>query len=299
MLMQNSRDVIMRLNGQIRLTYVSPASLQVFGVPPEQMLGNALRDYAIAEDAPGLIRNGDRLFSGETDTDTHTFRIQHADGGVRWLQVNTRRERDLYGEPTGDYVIVARDVTLQQELQVKFENLAISDGVTGLAGRRAFDEALERAWRAALAEPRPLSMILVEVDHFQTMNGAYGPRMGDQCLGAVARAVCGATSRSCAFVARYGGEEIAVILEETDAPGAVEAASRVIEAVQAMRISHVKNPAGGGFVSVSVGVATAATGSAVGSHTDLIEAAGRALHAAKHAGGNRFACGPVMAMPDK
>jgi diguanylate cyclase (GGDEF)-like protein/PAS domain S-box-containing protein len=291
MLLRNSHDLILRLSGDKKFTYVSPASMHIFGLPPEEMLGRALRDYAHPEDRPGLVARGELLFSGQIDDDTSCFRITRKDGAVRWVEVNTRRERDMFGDPTGDYVIVLRDVTANRELQQQLAGLASTDGLTGLANRRAFDETLDRAWRNALRYRRQMSLLLLDVDLFKKFNDCYGHHIGDQCLRAIGASVSGVQMRPCDLVARYGGEELAVILPETNGPGAVEVAGRILQAVRDLKIPHEQNCAGEGFVSVSIGVATAVTVASVmsSSATALIAAADRALYNAKDAGRNQVA----------
>jgi diguanylate cyclase (GGDEF)-like protein/PAS domain S-box-containing protein len=291
MLLRNSHDLIMRLSGDKKFTYVSPAAMQIFGLAPEEMLGRALRDYALPEDRPGLVARGELLFGGQIDDDTSSFRITRKDGAVRWVEVNTRRERDMFGDPTGDYVIVLRDVTANRELQRELAGLAATDGLTGLANRRSFDEALDRAWRNSLRYRRQMSLLLLDVDWFKKFNDCYGHHIGDQCLRAIGAAVAGVKLRGCDLVARYGGEELAVILPETNGPGAVEVAQVILQAVRDLKIPHEQNTAGEGFVSVSIGVATAVTVSSVvaSSATALISAADRALYNAKDAGRNQVA----------
>jgi diguanylate cyclase (GGDEF)-like protein len=134
--------------------------------------------------------------------------------------------------------------------------LALTDGLTELANRRAFDEALDREWKRTLREGSQISLLLLDLDCFKEFNDHYGHQVGDDCLRAVARAVAGVV-RATDIAARYGGEEIAVILPSTNTGGSVEVAEKVRSAVEALQITHEGNPEGGGWVTVSVGVATA------------------------------------------
>ena len=319
MLMHNSHDMIMRLNKDIRLSYISPACLQIFGRPPEEMLGRKLKDYALEEDKPLLTERGKKLFSGQTESDTSCFRILRADGAIRWVEVNTRAERDLKGNLTGHFVIIARDVTRHRELEAQLDALARIDALTGIANRRAFDEALERAWRGALRSQLPLSLLLLDFDNFKKYNDTYGHQAGDDCLrrgagavgaGAVAAlfgpemlggAVAGSAKRPADLAARYGGEELAVILPETDGTGAVDVATRILAAVRDLQIPHEQNPPGGGFVSVSIGIASAMIHdpAAVSTQAALVDAADRALYRAKSQGRNGLAMAPPILVAPK
>jgi len=299
MLMHNSHDMIMRLNKDIKLSYISPACLQIFGRPPEEMLGTKLKDYALEEDRPLLTERGKKLFSGLVESDTSCFRILRADGVIRWVEVNTRAERDSVGGLTGHFVIVARDVTKHRELEAQLERLARIDGLTGIANRRAFDEGLERTWRGALRSQKPLSLLLLDFDHFKSYNDHYGHQAGDDCLRRGAAAVAAAAMRPMDLVARYGGEELAVVLPDTDATGAVDVGLRVLEMVRDLKIPHALNPPGGGFVSVSIGIASVSIhGPAmINTHAALVDAADQALYRAKSQGRNGLAMAPLVLAP--
>jgi len=299
MLMHNSHDMIMRLNKDIKLSYISPACLPIFGRKPEQMLGTKLKDYALEEDRALLTAHGKKLFSGEAESDTSCFRILRADGAIRWVEVNTRAERDPLGGLTGHFVIVLRDVTRHRELEAELEKLARIDGLTGIANRRAFDEGLERAWRGALRSQNPLSLMLLDFDNFKKYNDHYGHQAGDDCLRRGAGAVAAAAMRPLDLVARYGGEELAVILPEADATGAVDVGVRILEAVRNLNIPHELNPPGGGFVSLSIGIACVSIhGPAVINTQDaLVDAADGALYRAKSQGRNGLAMAPLVLAP--
>ncbi|KAB0677196.1 GGDEF domain-containing protein [Aureimonas leprariae] len=181
----------------------------------------------------------------------------------------------------------AAQIDARQASERKWTDLALTDGLTGVRNRRAFDEALERESAAAGSNRRPLSMILVDVDHFKAFNDTYGHPAGDSCLKAIAGALDRALTRPGDCVARYGGEEFALLLTDTGPAGALVIAERVRQAVLMLGIAH-KASRTLPLVSVSVGVATEA------SETDeaadavrLLDRADRALYRAKTAGRNR------------
>lgn len=161
------------------------------------------------------------------------------------------------------------------------------DALTGLFSRRHFERALAVAVAEASAS-RPLSLLLIDLDHFKRLNDLHGHPVGDQVLRATAAALEAAIRRGVDVPARYGGEELAVIAPHTTAPAAREIAERVRARVAALRI-----PAGDELVSltVSIGVAQlrgpAEDAHAVAAH--LIEEADMRLYQAKHAGRNRVA----------
>lgn len=182
----------------------------------------------------------------------------------------------------------ARSVLQQLRAMAEREELhalARVDTLTGLANRREFDAVLEREWRRARRSGEPLSLLMIDIDHFKRLNDSSGHQVGDAHLRAVARALATGCTRATDVVTRYGGEEFAVILPATDAQAAQALAERLRAAVEALRL-HAPDP--GPYVTVSIGV-----GAAVAMENDdpaaLLEATDAALYDAKRAGRNRLA----------
>jgi diguanylate cyclase (GGDEF)-like protein len=178
-----------------------------------------------------------------------------------------------------------RDMTLQKEAQTELQRLATRDGLTGVANRRCFDETLAAEWLRCTRDVKPLSLILLDVDHFKRYNDAFGHQGGDACLKAIAAALSTSCHRSADHIARYGGEEFAAILPSTTASGALNVAERIRAGIAALKLPHPGND-GVGQVSISLGVATVVPDRTL-ELKDLVEAADRALYAAKHAGRDR------------
>jgi diguanylate cyclase (GGDEF)-like protein len=176
------------------------------------------------------------------------------------------------------------------------DRLATSDGLTGIANRRSFDETLDAEWLRANRDGTELSLLMLDVDWFKGFNDRYGHRAGDDCLRAVAAAMRGALLRPADFAARYGGEEFVVLLAGTDAAGAATIAERVRDTVEATAVPHERSIFG--HVTVSIGAATACprTGSRP---QDLIDAADQALYRAKAAGRNRVLVGAAAPEADR
>lgn len=170
------------------------------------------------------------------------------------------------------------------EANKRLQVLAEVDGLTGIANRRRFDEALQAEWQRAQRTRRPLSLLLADVDFFKQFNDAYGHAAGDACLRRVADALNGCLRRPADLCARYGGEEFALVLPETDAAGARQVGEAGRVAVQALDIAHTGSPYR--KVSLSVGVACAVP-APDSEPTQLADAADRALYGAKKAGRNR------------
>ena len=166
---------------------------------------------------------------------------------------------------------------------VCLEQLNRTDPLTGLANRRQLDAALADAWADAMDSGGPVSVIMIDIDHFKLYNDHYGHLGGDSCLQKVAAAVAQAT-RSTDIAARYGGEEFSIILPGTDLAAARRAAERVRLNVACLLEEHVSSP--NGFITISVGVASAGP-SDRGTAKDLVEQADRNLYDAKRGGRNR------------
>jgi diguanylate cyclase (GGDEF)-like protein len=183
----------------------------------------------------------------------------------------------------------------QQELKKATERLAglaTTDGLTGLANRRALDAALEDECRRANREMTPLSLLLLDVDHFKNYNDHYGHVMGDDCLRQVAAAVGKYARRPGDLAARYGGEEFAVLLPQEPGAAADARANALRADIQALAVAHQGTSSGCGFVTVSIGVATLDPAEEPAEPGLLIQRADELLYEAKRAGRNR-----VMSLP--
>jgi diguanylate cyclase (GGDEF)-like protein len=164
---------------------------------------------------------------------------------------------------------------------VRLEAMTRTDALTGLLNRRGFDEALMQAWSRARRGSGLLSLLLIDIDHFKQYNDTHGHMAGDACLQRVAQAVAQAQHRPGDITARYGGEELAVILPDTDGPAGMLAAERLRRAVEALAIPHA-----GARVTVSIGVASLGRDDPATPEV-LLARADAALYAAKRDGRNR------------
>jgi diguanylate cyclase (GGDEF)-like protein len=178
--------------------------------------------------------------------------------------------------------------SLEEKVAQRTEELrqmSMKDGLTGIANRRAFDERLALEWRRSLRNAQPLSLLMIDIDHFKQYNDHHGHLEGDRCIQAVAGTLVQAAARSSDLVARYGGEEFALLLPATDNAAALEVAQACLAALAQRALPH---PGTGGLVSLSVGVATVDVGAADLNPQALIERADQALYRAKRGGRNRL-----------
>jgi diguanylate cyclase (GGDEF)-like protein len=182
--------------------------------------------------------------------------------------------------------MAAKLAAREEELRIAnqhLEELASLDGLTGLANRRGFDRELERRWRFAIEQRRPLALLMVDIDHFKLFNDGYGHVRGDACLSAVAETLSSVTLHDAVLVARYGGEEFAVLVPGLDTARMTALGEEVRRAVEDLLLTHAEAPCG--FVTISVGVASLLPDNEQ-TPADLVEAADNALYAAKRRGRN-------------
>ncbi|HHP7229356.1 MAG TPA: diguanylate cyclase domain-containing protein [Xenococcaceae cyanobacterium] len=210
--------------------------------------------------------------------------LEKAANGSIWQN----RELELLIQISFQLAIAIKQAELYHQLEQanqELARLAVVDALTGLANRRKFDEYLQSEWLRLAREQAPLALILCDIDHFKLYNDTYGHQAGDRCLRQVAQAIKKAVKRSSDLVARYGGEELAVILPHTNLQGANQLAQQIRLQVQALQIPHIASPVDL-YVTLSLGVA----GGIPAYHDspqDLIAIADSNLYKAKELGRNR------------
>jgi diguanylate cyclase (GGDEF)-like protein len=176
-------------------------------------------------------------------------------------------------------LFLAREISRRARAEDRLEELATTDALTGLRNRRRFDTAIAQEWRRAIRQSRPLAMLLIDADHFKIFNDTFGHQPGDQALMSIARCIAGAVNRAGDCAARYGGEEFAVLL-----PGISAEEARVVAEKIRLRVEAL--PAEPAMLTVSIGVASI-TPLVTMEWTGLVQAADKALYAAKAAGRNQ------------
>lgn len=179
--------------------------------------------------------------------------------------------------------------------QERLTELARIDVLTGVANRRAFEEAYASACATASRGRHGISLLMIDIDRFKQYNDCYGHPAGDRCLQSVATALQGLQGRRSDVLARYGGEEFVLLMPDSTCAGALLVAHRLCDAVRQLGIEHVASPSG--RVTVSVGGASLdVMGDPLG--RQLIEAADRALYLAKEGGRDRVEWAADGSLPD-
>jgi diguanylate cyclase (GGDEF)-like protein len=180
-----------------------------------------------------------------------------------------------------------------ERLNATLVQLAMHDGLTGLANRRHFDRTAAAEMTRLSKERGALSLIMIDVDHFKLYNDIYGHAKGDDCLKVVAHAIGASRKRSRDLAARYGGEEFALVLPDCDIRGALTLAHNLRQSVVDLWLPH--SGAKNGHVTVSIGVAALDPVRDGDNMLSLIEKADQALYQAKQGGRNRIVAYPGSA----
>lgn len=182
-----------------------------------------------------------------------------------------------------------RDEEELLRLHRELEQLSLTDGLTGIANRRMFDQRLETEWDDSRRSGKPLSLAILDIDCFKQYNDAHGHVAGDDCLKRIAGLLRDVARRPRDVVARFGGEEFILLLPETDAETAQALARKCVEGLAGLQIPHADSSVAD-RVTVSIGVGTAVAG-ADATAREFVQAVDRRLYAAKGAGRNRIEAG--------
>ena len=273
--LQDEYDVLFAMNGAKALHIAQnqlPDLILLDAVMPDMdgyAVCAALRSSAITRDIPIIFVTALKTPEDET---------RALDAGAA----------DFISKPVNAAVVRAR---VRTQLTVKRQSdalreLTLTDGLTGVSNRRAFDEKLACEWRRCARARVPMALILVDIDHFKPYNDHYGHQQGDDCLKQVGAAMRRAAKRPQDMVARYGGEEFAILLPQEDVGGAEAVARRVLGEIEALAIVHARSTSCP-VLTVSMGVASV-TPSEKREPATLIKAADALLYEAKASGRNRY-----------
>lgn len=282
-------DVIFRTDARGRWTFLNPAWERLTGYSVEETLGQSFLHHVLAEDREPLLSRL-RALEESAEPVRHQVRFRNAEGEEQWIEVLSHRlldEEDRMIGTAGTVVDISDRIALaamteaarrqaEQNAEVALR-LAATDGLTGVASRRAFLAYFEQQL-SELEEDRALSIALFDLDHFKQVNDRFGHAVGDEVLRRVA-VIAGRCVREGDLIGRIGGEEFAILM-----PGAsIEQAARAAERLRAACLSMSRRDDNGPSVTISIGVATARPGS---TSAALLREADAALYRAKAEGRN-------------
>lgn len=249
------------------------------------LLLSALISRSISVPLLRLVSAMRRTGAGDT-----TVRVEQA--GNDEIAVLSHKFNEMAGKLQQNKEDLEQQVALRtQELERanrKLEALSATDGLTGVANRRRFDEALGTELRRSVRSGHALALLMLDVDYFKKYNDRYGHLAGDECLRIVARVLQKSSRRVTDLVARYGGEEFSVIIAESDIEHALQQAQHICQAIFELKLPHADSPFG--YITASIGVAVVQAED----HTtaeQVVRIADQALYHAKYQGRNRVVLG--------
>ncbi|WP_445172480.1 diguanylate cyclase domain-containing protein [Microcoleus sp.] len=303
-----AEGVVLQLaDGQI--TACNASAERILGLTAEQMMGRTSVDLdwrTVGEDGepfpdqqhPATIA----LKTGKPLSNV-VMGVHKPDKTLTWISMNSQPLFHLNQSQPYAVVTIFADITERKQalemLRHRAEQerlIATTDGLTQVANRRCFDERLQSEWHRLMQGQQQLSLIMLDVDYFKRYNDFYGHQAGDTCLVKVAKAAAAGVKRSTDLFVRYGGEEFAAILPNTDAAGAIAVAESIREAIRDLAIPHEQSDVSS-IVTVSMGIASIVP-CCEKSPNELIVASDRALYDAKRQGRDRYRCAHPMTAPD-
>lgn len=280
LLAMNSSDVVVRIAEDDRILWISPSVSGALGWTPEECEGRPVPEFLGDDVALTRYKAGKAiLFGGRTAV--NRFKMRAKDGSLHWIEFHAGPDRDKDGNIVGliaSFRIVDKEVASERLL----EKQARSDVLTGLNNRRSFEVIGRREVARACRHGEPLSVMIMDIDHFKSINDAHGHDAGDEVLRAVAQ-TCAAQLREIDLFARLGGEEFAMLLPATDIENAMGVAERMRQTLAQTAVTTCDGNAI--FLTVSIGVAE--VDDKLRDLKALLRVADIALYRAKDAGRNR------------
>lgn len=273
--------------------FMNQACAVLFGLSStDEWLGQSMLSIISPEYREVAKRRTDRIINKREIPPLIEYKMTRKDQSLMDIEISGTF---ILYEGVPAILVALRDITKRKqmekqlkEMNAQLEKLAHSDGLTGIFNRRSFDHYLNEEWERAFSNSSGLSLILFDIDYFKAYNDTYGHQSGDEVLKQVAKALDQITvkkNKNRAF--RYGGEEFAVILPETEIEEAIKIADTIRLAIQRLAIIH-ENSKVSNVVTGSFGVASVVPVEA-GKGRNLIEQADQALYQAKHSGRNQVA----------
>ncbi|MCI4568460.1 sensor domain-containing diguanylate cyclase [Lysobacter sp. CFH 32150] len=284
MLADYSNDVVVRMRADGERLYVSPSARDILGWEPAEMLGSRWELVHPDDRAAQVEAMADVIATGKPHTEV--YRMRHKAGHYVWVEVVTRPMPSADVKGAMDIIYAGRDISrrvaAEQALEasrLELEKLARVDTLTGLANRRQFDERLSLALLRLRRHGLPVALMYLDVDHFKRINDNFGHAAGDAVLRTFAQRLLDCT-RASDLVARQGGDEFVVLIEDAELPAAAEVIARKLIATMGADITVEGTTL---QVTTSIGIAYASQPTEAAT---LMSGADAALYAAKKAGRN-------------
>lgn len=280
-MVQHSSDLITLVDTDRRIVYQSPAAANVLGRSPGSLIGQLLSDFIHPDDLMAAQVQLAKVLGGGLGTSA-SFECRLGDSEGRWLTVDVAATNLIDDPDVGAIVLNSRNVTDRRALEDELKRQAFHDTLTGLANRALFLDRLSHAMDRGDRKVDPVAVLFLDIDDFKTVNDSLGHPAGDRLLVAVAGRLKAAT-RPGDTVARFGGDEFAVLVESGTMPQAAEEVARRIAAALTPTFRVQDNEVA---VRASIGIALGQRPQE--NPDDLLRDADLAMYLAKHNGKGRF-----------
>jgi diguanylate cyclase (GGDEF)-like protein/PAS domain S-box-containing protein len=283
-LVQNSSDLITVIEGDSTIKYQSPSAERVLGYEPEELVGRKFAELLHPHERGRVVALlADSITSAHPQVEVVECRLRHANGS--WLLFEIFRTNLLDDPNVHGIVLNGRDISERKEFERQLRHQAFHDPVTDLANRALFTNRVEHTLSRQTREEGGLGVIFVDLDDFKMINDSLGHAAGDEVLMQVGRRLLQCV-RPMDTVARFGGDEFAILLEDTRTPEAVaEIADRILSAFDAPIRVDDKDV----YIRASIGIATIDAEEAMTSAADeLIRNADVAMYMAKREGKGQY-----------
>jgi diguanylate cyclase (GGDEF)-like protein/PAS domain S-box-containing protein len=278
-LIRNTADVIAIVGADGRLGYVTPTAERIFGLPPQDLIGQYLDELVALDDRARLREFVEHDLARPGASGVAEVRVPRGDERQRVVEIHGT---NMDAEPAiGGRLLNLRDMTDRKGMEEQLKRMALHDPLTLLANRSLFRDRVEHAVAVSKRNGRAVAVVFVDLDNFKSINDSFGHAAGDRVLHKSAQRLVKAT-RGGDTVARLGGDEFAVLLENLSSKEQViDVAARIVDALQ----ESLDLPGADMRVSASVGVAFSTADDGV---EELMRNADVAMYAAKTAGKGRF-----------
>jgi two-component system cell cycle response regulator len=283
-IVNNMAEGLLIIEADGRIQFTNPACDKYLGYREGELAGRSIGELLNPLVAREYLDYFERYAAAPETAHSHGTReviIRHCDG--RSVCMDLTLTPMYLRQPL--FIGLLHDITHHKLSEDALQRAAMVDPLTKIANRRHFDSFLEKEWQRALRSGQPLSLVVLDVDHFKLYNDTLGHPAGDACLAQVAQAVSSHALRPTDLAARYGGEEFVLLFAETDADSAHLLAEAIRAHIEALQLPHPRSPTSP-WITVSIGVSTIHPNQ-FDSTEALFVAADRAMYVAKEGGRNQ------------
>ncbi|CDG82134.1 sensory box protein [Janthinobacterium agaricidamnosum NBRC 102515 = DSM 9628] len=283
-IVNNMAEGLLIIEADGRIQFTNPACDHYLGYRENELAGRSIGDL-LSPLVTQEYLDYFAMYAANPETahnhGTREVAIRHQNGAT--LSMDLTLTPMYLREPL--YIGLLHDITHHKQSEDALQRAAYLDPLTKIANRRHFDSFLDSEWQRSVRSGAPLSLVVLDVDHFKLYNDTLGHPAGDLCLQQVAQTIASHASRPGDLAARYGGEEFVLLFADTDATVALSLAEAIRVDIEALQLPHPRS-ATSGWITVSIGVATIQPHQ-LDDKEALFVAADRAMYAAKEGGRNQ------------